>query len=223
MKDSTAVVLWAAREGRHGNPLGSPGRDDTGILWAAPGGTTRESSGQPREGRHWKVAPGATRGSKAQRPEPRQGWKESGFRRGGGLAGVSGRHPFKPETTAAALLSTPAGVLRTILANPGLHPGLLSSVAPAGAAQRIPVSSLPGLPRGFPCRPSQGCPEDSRASLLRLTRGPRPSVFHLPSTLHPPPSPSTLHPPPSPSFAFVIRHSSFVIRHSFILHLFPDT
>ena len=134
------VAPAAARQRRIGRcpstaypeSLKTKGRNDESCLWltlvAASAGATLESS------------PGCNPGKKFnQRSEPRQGWPEK-------AAAVAYR---------SNVLSTPAGVLAITPANPGLHPGLLSSVAPAGAAKRGPeayhthpsyISFLPLVP-----------------------------------------------------------------------------
>ena len=124
-RDDTGV-LWAAREGRHGNPLGSPGRDDTGVLWAAPGGATLESSPgcNPGFARMVRRTPGCRGGKKSRRCR---------F----GLEGMSPAAPAKAAAPAEAVFFPPL---------PGFWPLCLAS--PGGTRGYFPVSPLPGLPRG---------------------------------------------------------------------------
>ena len=91
------------------------------------------SSGQPRQGRHWKVAPGANPGKQSTTRRTPAGVVRARrltgeARRTQDLIGTAGAR------SASGLLSTPAGVLKP------------ASPTPGGTRGYFPVSPLPGLP-----------------------------------------------------------------------------
>ena len=145
---------------------------------------------QPREGRHWKVAPGATRGLREWSSEPRQGWIES--------------HRYPPCRNGCLATPASAGLPPGLeppsfhpcrgsgerLVNPGLHPGLLSSVAPPGAATDG---------RGHP-QPATRHPQPTTRHPQPATRNPQPATHNpQPTTRNPPPATPqpTTHPQPA--------------------------